>query len=120
MPSFWRFALVLIEGSLLFSGQNGFLDCPIRANTNVVGPADVNRMHDVIENMNARRHGGRGHDIGHQIDAKIAAVIGERLQDFVGLVAGMRVDRPSIPRVISGRASSTQRCLRRWCDIRCD
>ena len=49
-------------------------------------------MHDVIEHMLARRHRGRGHHIGHQINAEIATPVGELLQNFVRLIARMSVD----------------------------
>src|SRR5208282_4736154 len=56
------------------------------------GAADIDGVHDVIEHMPAGGHGGRCYDVGHEIDAEIAAAISQQLENFIGLVAGVRID----------------------------
>src|ERR1700722_8609461 len=58
----------------------------------MIGAAHVDRMYNVIEHMLASGDGGRCDDIRHQIDAEISATIRERLENFVWLVARMRID----------------------------
>src|SRR5208337_1007006 len=67
---------VLIEGGFLFGGQDRLLDRAIGSDAHVIGTAYVDGVHDVVKHMFARGHGGRSYDIGHEIDAKIAAAIG--------------------------------------------
>lgn len=83
---------VLTKRGFLFRVQDRLLDRAIGSDAHVIDAAYVDGVHDVIEHMFAGRHGGRGDDVGHEIDAEIAAMIGKRLENFVGLVAGMSID----------------------------
>ena len=55
-------------------------------------PKMAHGMHKVVEHVLAGGHGGRGNQVGHEVDAKVAAAIGQRLENVVRLTARMRID----------------------------
>ncbi len=67
---------VLIKSCSLFGAKDGFLDRAIRSAADVNGSAAVDRVHDVVEDVYTGGYGGRSHDVGHKVDAKVSAAVG--------------------------------------------
>ena len=59
----------------------------------MIGAASVDGVDNVIEDVFAGRQGGRSYDVRHEVDAEVATAIGEQLENLIGLVAGMCVNR---------------------------
>ena len=74
---------VFVECGFLFGSENSLLDGSVGPNADMIGAADVDGVHDMIENVLAGGDGRRGDDLGHEIDAKVAAAIGQRFENFV-------------------------------------
>ncbi len=58
----------------------------------MIRAAYIDGVHQVIEHVLAGGHRGRGNQVGHEIDAEVPAAISQRLENIVGLVAGMRIN----------------------------
>src|SRR5580704_4113690 len=59
----------------------------------MVRAADIDRVHQMIENVLAHRHCRRSNQIWHEIHTKVAAAIEEHFQNLVRLTAWMRINR---------------------------
>lgn len=61
----------------MLRSEDYFFYAAVGADAYVVGPADIDGVNEVIENMFMRGNGGRSDEIRHEIYTEITAAIGE-------------------------------------------
>lgn len=77
-----------VEGGFLFGGESDGLDGAVAADADVIGAADVDGVDQVIENVLMRGDRGRCHEIGHEINAEVAAAADRARRMVSGLLRG--------------------------------
>ena len=69
-----------------------FLNRAVRTDSYVVGAAYVDRVNQMAEHVLPGRYGRRGNQVGHEKHTEVAAAVGQGFENFVGLIARMRIN----------------------------